>query len=175
MCDKLTIECAGCEYERVWIGRDVDEAIEILSYRINLSRGDIIELTDGTRAVVIDNDRREKIITFVTPLFGEKYEYGCNQFMAPYNVVKYNCGGEAVDFEDVIRVEGPGIVHKLIEREAWQEAADMLDDLRSISVSVEEFSPYLSRIYAGIEKDEEDKKDASKRFGELLEMMRRES
>ena len=174
MCDKLTIECTGREYEKIWVGRDADEALEILSYRISLTHGDVIELTDGTKAIVIDNDRREKAIIFATPLLGEKYEYGCNQFVAPYNVVKYNCGGKAVDFEDVIRVEGPGIVRKLIERKAWQEAADIIDDLRSISVDISEFAGDLSTIYAGIQEDEKGKKDASKRIGELLDMLKRE-
>ena len=174
MCDKLTIKVADREYEKIWVGTNMDEALNILSYRVKLAVGDSIELTDGTEAIVIDNACSDRMLTCATPMVGERYEYGCNHFTAPYSVVKCPTYGTAVDFEDIIRVEGPRITHELIERKAWQEAADMLDDLRSISVSIEEFSPYLSAIYAGIEKNEQDKKDASKRFNDLLEMMRRE-
>lgn len=173
MCDKLTFEVAGREYEKMWVGTHTDEALKILSYRVSLTPGEEIELTDGTKAVVIDNDRKEKMLICATPIVGDKYEYGCRQFAAPYNVVKCRLYGEAVDFEDVIRVEGPGITRSLIEQEAWQEAADMLDDLRSISVDISEFAGDLATIYAGIQEDEKNEKDASKRIGELLEMLKR--
>lgn len=173
MCDKLTIKCAEREYEKMWVGTHADEALKILSYRVSLTPGEEVELTDGTKAVVIDNDRKEKMLICATPIVGDKYEYGCHQFTAPYSVVKYRLCGEDVDFEDVIRVEGPGITRKLIDREAWQEAADMLDDLRSISVDISEFAGDLATIYAGIQEDERNKKDASKRFDELLEMIKR--
>lgn len=173
MCDKLTIKFAGREYEKMWIGTHTDEALKILSYRVSLTPGEEIELTDGTKAVVIDNDRKEKMLICATPIVGDKYECGCHQFAAPYSVVKYHLYGEAVDFEDVVRVEGPGITRSLIEQEAWQEAADMLDDLRSISVDISEFAGDLATIYAGIQEDEKNEKDASKRIGELLEMLKR--
>ena len=175
MCDKLTIKVADREYEKMWVGTNMDEALNILSYRVKLAVGDSVELTDGTEAIIIDNACSAGILTCVTPMVGERYEHGYNHFTVPYNVVKCPTYGTAVDFEDVIRIEGPEITRRLIEREAWQEAADMLEDLRSISVSIEEFSPYLATIYAGIEKDKQDKKDASKRFNDLLEMMRREA
>ena len=173
MCDKLTIKCAGREYEKMWVGTHADESLKILSYRVSLTPGEEIELTDGTEAIVIYNDRKEKMLICATPIVGDKYEYGCHQFAAPYNVVKYHLYGEAVDLEDVIRVEGPGITRRLIDRGAWQEAADMLDDLRSISVDISEFAGDLATIYAGIQEDEKNEKDASKHIGELLEMMKR--
>lgn len=173
MCDKLTFECAGREYEKMWVGTYTDEALKILSYRVSLTPGEEIELTDGTKAVVIDNDRKEKMLICATPIVGDKYECGCRQFAAPYNVVKCRLYGEAVDFEDVIRVEGTGITRSLIEQEVWQEAADMLDNLRSISVDISEFAGDLATIYAGIQEDEKNEKDTSKRIGELLEMLKR--
>lgn len=168
MCGKLTIKCAGREYEKMWVGTHADEALKILSYRVGLTPGEKIELTDGTEAIVINNYREEKMLICATPTVGDKYEYGCRQFAAPYSVVKCHIYGAAVDFEDVIRIEGPGITRKLIEREAWQEAADMLDDLRSISVDISEFAGDLATIHAGIQEDERNEKDAFKRIGELL-------
>lgn len=173
MCDKLTIKVADREYEKMWVGTNMDEALNILSYRTKLTIGDSVELTDDTEAIVIDNACSAGILTCVTPMIGERYEHGYNHFTVPYNVVKCPTHGTAVDFEDVIRVEGPEITRRLIEREAWQEAADMIDDLRSISVDVSEFAGDLSTIYAGIQEDEKDKKDASKRIGELLDMLKR--
>ena len=157
----------------MWVGTHADEALKILSYRVSLTPGEEIELTDGTEAIVIDNDRKRKMLICATPIVGDKYKYGCHQFVAPYNVVKYRLYGEAVDFEDIIRVEGPGITRSLIEREMWQEAADMLDGLRSISVDISEFAGDLATIYAGIQEDEKNEEDASKHISELLEMMRR--
>lgn len=173
MCDKLTIKFADREYEKMWVGTNMDEALNILSYRVNLAVGDSIELTDGTKAIVIDNACSDGMLTCATPMVGESYEYGCNHFTVHYNVVKCPTYGTAVDFEDVVRVEGPGITRSLIEREAWQEAADMLDDLRSISVDISEFAGDLATIYAGIQEDKKNEKDASKRIGELLEMLKR--
>ena len=170
MCDKLTIKCAGREYEKMWVGTHADEDLKILSYRVSLTPGAEIALTDGTEAIVINNDREERMLICATPIVGDKYEYGYHQFAAPYNVVMCYLYGEAVDFEDVMRVEGPGITRKLIEKEAWQEAADMLDDLRSISVDISEFAGDLATIHAGIREDE---KNESKRIEELLEMIKR--
>ena len=171
MCDKLTVKCAGHEYEKVWIGTNADESLKILSYRVSLTPGEEIELTDGTEAIVIDNDRKKEMLICATPIVGDKYEYGRHQFAAPYNVVKCRLYGAAVDFEDVVRVEGPRITRKLIEREAWQEAAGMLDYLRSISVDISEFAGDLATIHAGIREDEKNEKDALKCIDKLLEKM----
>lgn len=173
MCDKLTIKCAGREYEKMWVGTNADEVLKILSYRVSLTPGEEIELTDDTKAIVIDNDREEKMLICATPIVGDKYGYGCHQFDAPYSVVKYRLYGEAVDFEDVMRVEGPGVVRNLIDREAWQEAADVLDNLRSISVDISEFAGDLATIYAGIQEDKKNEDDAFERIDELLKMMER--
>lgn len=172
MCDKLTVKCAGHEYEKLWVGTNADESLKILSYRVRLTPGEEIELTDGTKAIVINNDRMEKMLICATPRVGDKYEYGYHQFVAPYNVVKYHPYGAAVDFENAMRVEGPGITRKLIEQESWQEAADMLENLRSISVDISEFAGDLATIYAGIREDEKNERDALKRISEPLEKMR---
>ena len=150
MDDKLTLKFADKEYEKMWVGANMDEALKILSYRVSLTTGEEIELTDGTKAIVIDNDRKEKMLTCAVPMVGKRYEYGCFNCTVPYNAVKCPTYGTAVDYEDILRVEGPGITRSLIEREAWHDASNMLDSLCSIGVDISEFAGDLATIYAGI-------------------------
>lgn len=156
MCDKLMFTCFGREYEKLWVATNKEDAAVLLSYRLLLTEGDIIHLTDGSEVVVLENVREDTILKCFQPTVGEHYEDKVKSLAVSYNLVKHPTKGEAVDFEDLIRVEGPGMLRQLIDGKRWQEAAKLLDDLRAISVDVSEFAGDLAAIHAGCQEEEEE-------------------
>lgn len=159
MCDKLMFKVGDVEYEKVWAATNEADALELFSYRVHLTPGTVIELADGTRAVVLENNPKKGMLVCGTPTVGDKYDYGSEVMIAPYALVRVPNCGEPTDFEDILRAEGTKIVHRCIAKKMWQDAADTLDSLRFISVDISEFAGDLADIYAGIVSDEEKQQD----------------
>lgn len=122
--------------EEVFVGTNLEETLAILAYRMKLTAGDLIELTDGTKAVVSANNTKELAISCVVPIFGDRYEYKYSVRNVPYNVVKAPVCGECVSFDTVMKVEGFRIACELIENGMWQDAYEMLPKLKEAGIDV---------------------------------------
>lgn len=131
--------------DTMFVGTNFEEALTILSYRVKLTTGDLIELTDGTKAIVSVNHTDEMVVSCIVPIIGDKYECGCSNKTVPYNLIKAPMCGECVPVDTFTKAEGLGIVRELIEREKWQDAYETIPYLKEAGVDVSELVEVLKR------------------------------
>lgn len=131
--------------DTVFVGTNFEEALTILSYRVKLTTGDLIELTDGTKAIVSVNHTDEMVVSCIVPIIGDKYECGCSNKTVPYNLIKAPMCGECVSVDTFTKAEGLGIVRELIEREKWQDAYKTISYLKKVGVAVSELMKIFER------------------------------
>lgn len=129
--------------KEVFVGTTIEEALAILAYRMKLTVGDCIELTDGTKAVVSANDTKELDISCVVPVLGNGHEYGYFAKTVPYSVIKAPVGGKCVSLDTLAKAEGSKIVRELIEDEDWQNAYKLLPKLKKAGMDVSKLVEFL--------------------------------
>lgn len=131
------------EAEEVFVGTDIEEALTLLSYRMKLTTGDRIELTDGTKAVVLFNHTDEMEISCITPVVGRKYEYRYSTKRAPYAVIKAPVRGSYVSLDTLLKEEGLTMCHELAEDGEWQKIYELIPKLEKLGVGVSKFVEVL--------------------------------
>lgn len=124
------------EAEEVFVGTNIEEALTLLSYRMKLTTGDRIELTDGTKAVVLFNHTDEMAISCITPVVGRKYEYRYSTKRAPYAVIKAPVRGSYVSLDTLMKEEALTMCHELAEDEGWEELYELIYKLKKLDVDV---------------------------------------
>lgn len=129
--------------EKVYVGTNIGESLAILSYRMKLTAGDIIELTDGTKAVVSDNHIDKLAVSCIVPIVGHKYEYRYSVMTVSYSVIKAPVRGKYVSLDTIVKVEGHRMVRKLVEAEKGQAAYEEVSQLKEEGGDVSELAEIL--------------------------------
>lgn len=124
------------EAEEVFVGTNIEEALTLLSYRMKLTTGDRIELTDGTKAVVLFNYTDEMEISCISPVIGRKYEYRYSTKRAPYVVIKAPVRGSYVSLDTLMKEEGLTMCHELAEDEEWQGLYGPISKLKKLDMDI---------------------------------------
>lgn len=129
--------------EKVYVGTNIGESLAILSYRMKLTAGDIIELTDGTKAVVSDNHIDKLTVSCIVPIVGHKYEYRYSVMTVSYSVIKAPVRGKYVSLDTIVKVEGHRMARKLVEAEKGQAAYEEVSQLKEEGGDVSELAEIL--------------------------------
>lgn len=146
--EKLMVEVADMEFEKINVARNQGEALSMFTYRATAKPGVNLKLTDGQDVVVIDNHPEDCAMIVAIPFMGSYYDVRMKVCVIPYMIVDTNTG-VLIDYEEYMRVEGKGMCHHLIERKDWVNAAQLLNTLYELSIDISEFSQYLADIYVG--------------------------
>lgn len=156
MKEKLTIEQFGVKYESLWVASDPEDAMSLLRNRILLDVGDRVTLTNGKEYIVVENLRNKDVLLCCRPSFYiDGIDSGTERVAVKYGVVMDSNYGYRMDYEDIVRLNGPTMVRKLLEEEDWEEAASVLNDMAELSMDISEFAGDLATIKANIDAEDE--------------------
>lgn len=131
---------SGHAYAKTTVERSAHEALLNRSYCMKLKAGDIIELTDGTEAVVADNDPIELRCLCFFASMGKTYCVGHRGRVVSYVCIK-TPHTEPVDYNEFLRAEWESHL-KAIRGDTTVDMEKFLDDLEELGI---DYSAYGRR------------------------------